>query len=92
MAAKRAHVFVRGRVQGVSFRYYTVREAQRKGVSGWVRNLHDGRVEAIFEGDQAAVEGMVDWCRSGSPAAIVDDVKVSWSEPKGEFDGFRVRM
>lgn len=92
MAVKRAHVFVSGRVQGVSFRYYTVREAERQGVSGWVRNLYDGRVEAVFEGEQSAVEGMVNWCRQGSPSASVADLEVTWSEPVGEFDGFRVRM
>lgn len=92
MADTRAHVYVSGRVQGVSFRYYTVREAERRGVSGWVRNLFDGRVEAVFEGEDSAVEHMVNWCRGGSPAASVSDLEVSWSEPKGDLEGFRVRM
>lgn len=92
MAEKRAHVFISGRVQGVSYRYYTVQEATRKGVKGFVRNLMDGRVEAVFEGDEEAVEHMVNWCHSGSPAASVQDVEVDWEEPRGEFDGFRVRM
>lgn len=92
MADKRAHVFVSGRVQGVSFRYYTVQEANRKGVEGWVRNLGDGRVEAIFQGEEEAVEHMVHWCHQGSPAARVHDVDVTWSEPGHDLDGFRVRM
>lgn len=91
MAEKRAHVFVSGRVQGVSFRYYTTQEAQRKGVAGWVRNLMDGRVEAIFQGDEQAVEHMVDWCHQGSPAARVHDVDVSWEVPVDDLSGFRVR-
>ncbi len=92
MSVKRAHVFVSGRVQGVSFRYYTVQEATRRGVEGWVRNLPDGRVEAVFEGEAEEVQGMVDWCRQGSPAARVLDVEVDWSEPGDGFDGFRVRI
>lgn len=92
MASKRAHVFVRGRVQGVSFRYYTTQEADRRGVHGWVRNLADGRVEAVFEGSEDDVEHMVHWCQHGSPAAQVDDVDVEWSDPTEEFSGFHVRM
>jgi acylphosphatase len=92
MAQKRAHVLVSGRVQGVSFRYYTVQEAESKGVDGWVRNLWDGRVEAVFEGEGPAVEGMVDWVRHGPSSARVDDVAVEWQEAVSEFDTFRVRM
>jgi acylphosphatase len=86
----RAHVWVTGRVQGVSFRAYTQREARHQGASGWVRNLEDGRVEAIFEGPREAVDGLVAWCHQGSPGACVDDVKVSWEQPTGE-QGFVVR-
>ncbi|MEZ4237191.1 MAG: acylphosphatase [Myxococcota bacterium] len=76
-----AHVHVVGRVQGVSFRAYTEREARRLGVGGWVRNLADGRVEAWFSGPRDAVAEAVDWCRRGSPAAVVDDVAVVWDAP-----------
>ncbi|MGD2057191.1 MAG: acylphosphatase [Anaerolineales bacterium] len=92
MAQKRAHVLVRGRVQGVSFRYYTVQEAESEGVNGWVRNLWDGRVEAVFEGDGQAVEHMVEWVKHGPSSAVVEDTAVEWQEPVGEFDTFRVRM
>jgi acylphosphatase len=92
MGDKRAHVFVRGRVQGVSFRYYTTLEAGRHEVNGWVRNLPDGRVEATFEGDEADVEHMIRWCQHGPPAAAVDGVDVVRGEPTGEFSGFHVRM
>ncbi|WP_227131391.1 acylphosphatase [Halorubellus salinus] len=86
----RAHVFVSGRVQGVFFRDTTRQTAQAEGVDGWVRNLDDGRVEAVFEGEHAAVEAMVSFCHEGSPAARVDDVDVEYGDPEG-VDGFRVR-
>ena len=92
MGQKRAHVLVSGRVQGVSFRYYTVQEAESVGVDGWVRNLWDGRVEAIFEGAEDAVQHMVNWVRHGPSSAQVEDCNVEWLEPAGEFDTFRVRM
>ncbi len=86
----RAHVWITGRVQGVAFRAYTVDEASARGVGGWVRNTPDGRVESVFEGDRAAVEAMIAWCRKGPPAARVSSVDVVWEEPKGERD-FGVR-
>ncbi|MFB6122359.1 MAG: acylphosphatase [Haloferacaceae archaeon] len=86
----RAHVFVSGRVQGVYYRANTRDAARERGVDGWVRNLDDGRVEAVFEGDADAVEGMVEWCHDGSPAARVEDVTVDYEEPAGE-SGFRIR-
>ncbi len=86
----RAHVFVSGKVQGVYYRATTRDTAREKGVSGWVRNLEDGRVEAVFEGPKEDVEAMIDFCYEGSDAARVEDVKVSDEKPQGE-DGFRVR-
>lgn len=86
MVMVRAHVFISGRVQGVSFRYYIRQEAQALSLSGWVRNLPDERVEAVFEGEKEAVNEMIAWCWSGSPSAKVTDVKVSW-EPFGEAQG-----
>ncbi|MGH7412476.1 MAG: acylphosphatase [Candidatus Methylomirabilis sp.] len=80
----RAHVWIAGRVQGVSFRAYTIDEASLRGVAGWIRNTPDGRVEAVFEGDKVAVEAMIAWCRKGPPAARVTSVEVKWEEPKGE--------
>jgi acylphosphatase len=91
MTLSSAHVFVRGLVQGVNFRYYTRLEAVDKGVTGWVRNLSDGRVEAVFEGDESAVKDMVDWCWGGPPVARVDDVEVIWEEHTGSFDDFSIR-
>ncbi|WP_435332969.1 acylphosphatase [Haloarchaeobius sp. TZWWS8] len=86
----RAHVFVTGRVQGVYYRANTRDTADERGVAGWVRNLEDGRVEAVFEGPESAVESMVDWCHEGSPAASVTDVEVTYEEPTDEED-FRIR-
>ncbi|MFC7165541.1 acylphosphatase [Halospeciosus flavus] len=86
----RAHVFVSGTVQGVYYRANTRDAARERGVDGWVRNLDDGRVEAVFEGPAAAVESMVEWCHTGSPAADVADVTVEYEEPAGE-DTFTVR-
>ena len=86
----RAHVYVSGTVQGVYYRANTRDAATERGVDGWVQNLADGRVEAVFEGPEDAVEEMVEWCHTGSPAADVSDVSVEYGDPEGE-DGFRIR-
>ena len=86
----RARANISGRVQGVFFRMETKRAADRFGVSGWVRNLKDGTVEAVFEGDRDRVDAILDWCRQGPPHAAVTDVAVTWSEFTGEFSGFNI--
>ncbi|MEF8774145.1 MAG: acylphosphatase [Halobacteriales archaeon] len=86
----RAHVHVSGRVQGVYYRANTRDRARELGVDGWVRNLDDGRVEAVFEGPERAVEEMVEWCHTGSPAAAVAGVDVEYEPPHGH-DGFEIR-
>jgi acylphosphatase len=85
----RAHVWVSGRVQGVFFRAYTEEEAQRLGLCGWVRNLRDGRVEAVFEGPKDRVDQMINWCHHGPPSARVTNVQITWEKTKQE-KGFRV--
>jgi acylphosphatase len=90
MDRTRAHVFVSGRVQGVFYRATTQEQAQERGVDGWVRNLDDGRVEAVFEGPEDAVDGMVEWCHEGSSRARVDDVEAEYGEPGG-LHGFEIR-
>ncbi len=87
----RVHLLVSGIVQGVSFRYYTVEEARRLGVAGWVRNLPDGRVEAEAEGERRAVEALVAWCRRGPPAAQVDDLEATWGPYAGDLGPFAQR-
>ncbi len=79
-----------GRVQGVWFRESCRREAQACGVAGWVRNLADRRVEAVFEGSPSAVDQMVTWCHDGPPRAEVLSVEVTDEEPAGE-SGFSIR-
>ena len=86
-----AHVIVSGRVQGVWFRGNTQRVAAAAGVRGWVRNLPDRRVEAVLQGERAAVESVVEFMRTGPPGAAVIDVAVSW-RPAGEvLHGFDIR-
>lgn len=87
----RAHVVVTGRVQGVYFRYATREEAQMRGVKGWVRNLRDGSVEAVFEGEKGQVEDLVEFCHHGPSSAKVSSVKVTWEEYTGEFKDFSIR-
>ena len=90
MSDTRAHVFVTGRVQGVSYRANTRDAARDAGVDGWVKNLDDGRVEAVFEGEEESVERMVEWCHEGSPAADVEGVAAEYGDPEG-LSGFEVR-
>ncbi|HEX2849631.1 MAG TPA: acylphosphatase [Acidimicrobiales bacterium] len=86
----RRRVLVDGRVQGVWFRESCRRQAVPRGVAGWVANLPDGRVEAVFEGEERAVAALVEWTRSGPPRAVVTAVRVEVEEPEG-LEGFRVR-
>ena len=86
----RAHVFVSGMVQGVFFRAEARRQAQSMGLGGWVRNLPDGRVEAVFEGPEDTVEEMVAWCRRGPDYAEVRQVEVAREDPEG-LGKFEVR-
>ena len=86
-----AHVYVYGTVQGVFFRYNTKRLADQLRVSGWVRNLPDGRVEAYFEGEEDAVRRIVEWCHVGPPLARVERVEVEWYEYTGRYSGFTIR-
>jgi len=91
MAQKRIHIIVQGRVQGVFFRAYTKEEADRLGLVGWVRNLHDGKVEALIEGKAAAIDRMIDWLHEGSPMANVVRVQVAEEETSsGEYRGFSI--
>ena len=91
MGKLRAHVLIKGRVQGVFFRAETRSQACRLGIVGWVRNRWDGRVEALFEGEEKAVQKMIAWCYKGPPAAIIEDVEIKWEDYKGEFTSFSIR-
>ena len=83
------HLRISGRVQGVGFRFHMERKARELGVTGWVRNRHDGTVEAMVQGTPEAVEAMIVAARQGPRSALVTDVKVS--DGSGEFGGFSAR-
>jgi len=87
----RARVVISDGVQGVFFRQTTAYEAEKRGVTGWVRNLADGRVEAIFEGEEPNVKELVEYCRTGPRGARVTSVNVAWEPYTGEFETFEVR-
>lgn len=86
----RKHLYISGRVQGVCFRAHTMEKADSLGIAGWVRNLPDGRVEALVEGNGPVVEKMLEWCRKGDPPARVDRVEVIEETGTGEFRGFKI--
>ena len=90
MSQIRATVRIQGQVQGVNYRANTRQAAKRHEVKGWVRNLPDGDVEAVFEGEENRVRRLIEWCRSGSPAARVENIDVDWGEYTGEFDTFEI--
>ena len=86
----RRRVIVRGKVQGVAFRAYTRSAARKALVTGWVRNLPDGSVEALVEGTPEMVNSMVAWLRKGPPLSSVDDVRIYEEKPSGEFQDFEI--
>lgn len=87
----RAHLFIRGMVQGVFYRAFTRELAYRSSLKGWVRNLPDGSVEALFEGRRSDIDEAVRNCSSGPPGARVDSVDVRWEAYHGEFQDFQIR-
>jgi len=88
---RRARVRIVGLVQGVFYRQSTVEMAQGLGLCGWVRNLPDGSVEALFEGERELIEQAVAWCRQGPPRASVSGVAVEWQDGPAECQGFAIR-
>jgi acylphosphatase len=88
---ERAHVYVSGQVQGVFFRDSTRKKAKQLGLAGWVRNLPDGRVEALFEGPQDRVREIIRWCEEGPSHAEVEDVDVEFEAPQEDLTGFEVQ-
>lgn len=85
-----AHVFVTGKVQGVYYRQKTMETAQSHGVTGWVRNLPDGRVEAVLEGDESGVKSVIEWCKIGPPKAQVENVDTKFESYSGKFSEFTI--
>ncbi len=87
----RAEAIFRGRVQGVHFRDYTRRFARRRGVNGWVKNLPDGTVEAMFEGEKENIEEVIRMLRDEHPFAHVDKIDIIWSSCQDQYDQFVIR-
>lgn len=88
---RRVHLYISGRVQGVFFRAHTKKAAEQFGLRGWVRNLRDGRVEALFEGESEAMTHMIDWCRKGPLLSSVTHVELIEEPFAGEFSSFSIR-
>lgn len=91
MGKRRVHILVSGKVQGVFYRATTKEVADRLGLTGWVRNLPDGRVEIVAEGEEDALKNLISWCWEGPPLARVDSVDVKWEPYSGEYDSFSIR-
>ena len=87
----RVHVYVSGVVQGVFFRAHTTQVARSLGLTGWVRNLIDGRVEAVAEGARDRIDEFLSWCEKGPPAASVESIEVSREQPVGDMSTFQTR-
>lgn len=87
---ERVHIIMSGRVVGVSFRYFIEENARKLGVNGWVRNTNDSKVEAVFEGDENSVDKLIELCRKGPRAAMVDNVDVKEEKYVGEFNNFEI--
>ncbi|MGA1871136.1 MAG: acylphosphatase [bacterium] len=92
MHVTRVHLFVSGRVQGVCFRYATQRQARNLNLSGWVKNLYDGRVEIVAEGDEGSIADLVQWAHHGPSGALVKNVQVTHEEYLNEFDHFTIEF
>ncbi len=91
MGIKRFHLIISGRVQGVSYRMSAWERARQLGLSGWVRNLNDGRVEMIIEGDTSLLKQMTDWAGQGPRFASVTNVDVSEEKVSGDLEDFEIR-
>lgn len=86
----RVHLIITGRVQGVWFRANTQKKAKALDLTGWVKNLPDGQVEAVFEGEQEKIGQIIEWCKKGPSFARVDDVQIQWETPRGDFTAFTI--
>lgn len=91
MKTAAAHLFIEGRVQGVFYRAFTRNLAARLGLNGWVRNLFDGRVEALFEGSRELIEQAIQECWKGPAGSSVRNIDVRWEESSAKYKGFEVR-
>ena len=90
MSLKRVELLISGMVQGVGFRYYTYQRAQRLHLTGWVRNLPDGRVQVLAEGERGILEELISELKTGPNFAVIQDIDMTWSEPTGQYSSFDV--
>lgn len=91
MSEKRAHIFIEGEVQGVFYRAWTRSQAEKLGLTGWVKNLQDGRVEAVFQGPREQIEAMIEKCKAGSKLARPSFVDVTWEDAKSSIKEFEIK-
>ena len=91
MEIVRLHIVIEGRVQGVFFRASTIEESCKLGLTGWVKNCPDGRVEAVFEGDIDKIEQVLEWCKKGPLGAVVKNVETIWEQATGDYDSFSIK-
>jgi acylphosphatase len=91
MEKVKVHIVIRGVVQGVFFRHYTKQKAEELGLTGWVKNLPDGRVEAIFMGNKEQVEKAIEWAKKGPPRARVEGVEINWQDNIEDFNNFQIK-
>ena len=88
---KQAHVFISGKVQGVGYRYFVKSNARKLGLAGWVRNVEDGGVEAVFQGEETVIEKMIAFCRQGPFLAEVENIGFEWEEAEEPYSDFTIR-
>jgi len=88
----RVHIFISGKVQGVYFRQNTAHKAQELNIVGWIRNLRDGRVEAVFEGERVNMDKLLNWCNNGPKNAVVEDIQIIDEEFRNEYSNFQIMM
>ena len=91
MEIARLHIVIEGIVQGVFFRASTIEESSKLGLTGWVKNCSDGRVEAVFEGEIDKIEQIIEWCKKGPPGAVVSNVETVLERATGEYDSFTIK-
>jgi len=91
MEIARLHIVIEGIVQGVFYRASTIEESSKLGLTGWVKNCSDGRVEAVFEGEIDKIEQIIEWCKKGPPGAVVSNVETVLERATGEYDSFTIK-
>ncbi len=89
---KKIHLLISGSVQGVFYRVNSKNKADEFGLTGWVRNISNGRVEIVAEGEEKNLKNMINWCNNGSNNAIISEIKVKWEKYSGKFDKFEILL